>query len=81
MRMRKRAHLSERIDGCGDYIIETADELYGFSGDKSLCIEIGCGKGRFITETARLNPAAPTLPWSSAKMSPFSRLRARKKPG
>lgn len=61
MRMRKRAHLSERIDGCGDYIIETADELYGFSGDKSLCIEIGCGKGRFITETARLNPDSAHL--------------------
>ena len=59
--MRKRAHLSERIDGCGDYIIETADELYGFSGDKSLCIEIGCGKGRFITETARLNPDSAHL--------------------
>lgn len=61
MRMRKRAHLSERIDGCGDYIIETADELYGFSDDKNLCIEIGCGKGRFITETARLNPDSAHL--------------------
>ena len=28
----------------------------GFSGGMPLHIEIGCGKGRFITETAKLNP-------------------------
>lgn len=56
MRMRKRAHLSERIEGCGSYIIESPEELCAFSGGMPLAIEIGCGKGRFITKTALLNP-------------------------
>ena len=61
MRMRKRAHLAERIEGCESYIIESADELYAFAGGKPLAIEIGCGKGRFIKTTALKNPETAHL--------------------
>lgn len=57
MRMRKRAHLAERIEGCGDYAINTAEELLSFLNGRPLHIEIGCGKGRFIINTALKNPA------------------------
>ncbi len=54
MRMRNRAHLDERIDACSDIILD------GFKTEaaklKPLHIEIGCGKGGFITQTAALNP-------------------------
>ncbi len=56
LRMRKRAHLAERIEGCGDYAINTAEELLSFSNGRPLHIEIGCGKGRFIINTALQNP-------------------------
>ena len=54
MRMRTRSHLGERIAACENLMMESFDA--GFSGGKPLHIEIGCGKGRFITETAKLNP-------------------------
>ena len=54
MRMRNRAHLDERIDACCDITLD------GFKNEaarlKPLHIEIGCGKGGFITQTALLNP-------------------------
>ena len=61
LRMRKRAHLPERIASCGGLIVNTAEEIAGFSEGKRLQLEIGCGKGRFITETASLNPKIPYL--------------------
>ncbi|MBQ8391533.1 MAG: tRNA (guanosine(46)-N7)-methyltransferase TrmB [Clostridia bacterium] len=54
MRMRTRSHLDERIAACEKLIMESFDT--SFSGGMPLHIEIGCGKGRFITETAKLNP-------------------------
>ncbi len=54
MRMRTRSHLDERIAACENLMMESFDT--GFSGGMPLHIEIGCGKGRFITETAKLNP-------------------------
>lgn len=54
MRMRTRSHLGERIAACENLMMESFDT--GFSGGMPLHIEIGCGKGRFITETAKLNP-------------------------
>ena len=54
MRMRTRSHLDERIAACEKLMMESFDT--GFSGGMPLHIEIGCGKGRFITETAKLNP-------------------------
>jgi tRNA (guanine-N7-)-methyltransferase len=59
--MRKKKHLKERLEACNDIIIYDMDKYTGnikgvFADDKPLRMEIGCGKGRFITETARLNP-------------------------
>ena len=57
MRMRNRGHLDERIDACKNITLEKYDEsARQFIGDGTLHIEIGCGKGRFITETAQNNP-------------------------
>lgn len=61
MRMRKRAHLPERITNCSDLIVNTADQIAEFSDGRKLHLEIGCGKGRFITETAALNLTIPYL--------------------
>ena len=61
MRMRKKKHLDERLGNCSDLIISDITHYNGdiksvFNDDKPLYMEIGCGKGRFITETAKLNP-------------------------
>ena len=61
MRMRKKKHLDERLENCSDLIISDITHYNGdiksvFNNDKPLYMEIGCGKGRFITETAKLNP-------------------------
>lgn len=61
MRMRKKKHLDERLENCSDLIISDITHYNGdiksvFNDDKPLYMEIGCGKGRFITETAKLNP-------------------------
>lgn len=61
MRMRKKKHLAERLDACSDIIISDIYKHNGdiksvFEDDKPLHIEIGCGKGKFILETAKKNP-------------------------
>lgn len=61
MRMRKKKHLDERLENCSDLIISDITHYNGdiksvFTDDKPLYMEIGCGKGRFITETAKINP-------------------------
>ena len=61
MRMRKKKHLGERLESCSDLIIYDIEDFNGdiksvFDNDKPLCMEIGCGKGRFIVETAKRNP-------------------------
>lgn len=61
MRMRKRAHLPERILCCQDYILDTKEELSAFAAGRKLHLEIGCGKGKFITETAEKAPDVPHL--------------------
>lgn len=52
MRMRTRGHLSERLQRCGGLLTDPEHEPL----PSPLHIEIGCGKGDFITETARQNP-------------------------
>ncbi len=52
MRMRTRGHLNERLERCGGLFIDPDSEPL----PDRLQIEIGCGKGDFITETARRNP-------------------------
>ena len=57
MRMRSRGHLEERLDAQKNITLENYnDAALEFIGSNPLHIEIGCGKGNFITETARLNP-------------------------
>lgn len=61
MRMRKKKHQAERLENCSDIIIEditqfSSDIKAVFADDKPLRMEIGCGKGAFILETARRNP-------------------------
>jgi len=53
MRMRNKKHAAERIEAVGDLLIKDVNEIPNF---KPLHIEIGCGKGAFITEMARQNP-------------------------
>ena len=55
MRMRKKKNGEARINACRDLLIESAsDEKLAQMLPAEL--EIGCGKGRFICETAKLNP-------------------------
>ena len=61
LRMRKRAHLDERILTCDSLIAETMEDINCFRNGKKLHLEIGCGKGGFIKECARLNPHIPHL--------------------
>lgn len=57
MRMRTRSHLDDRIKACENIMLEKFnDTAREFAGSCPLHIEIGCGKGRFIAETAKLNP-------------------------
>ena len=61
MRMRRKKHREERMEACSELLIEdiTAykDDMGKiFDDDKPIHMEIGCGKGKFITETAALNP-------------------------
>ena len=61
MRMRRKKNLNTRLDNCADIII---DDIFKYKGDISrmfnnsnpIRMEIGCGKGRFILETAKNNP-------------------------
>ena len=72
MRMRKKKYLDERLGSCEEYLIPTDNENRDFSkADEIECListeeifgnsnplhlEIGCGKGTFVTETAKRNP-------------------------
>lgn len=72
MRMRKKKNLDSRLLECKEYLIETNfeerdynkaveekelldyEEIFGNSN--AVQMEIGCGKGQFIFEKAKLNP-------------------------
>ncbi len=61
MRMRKKKHLDDRLLACSDLIISDPEAFGGdlksvFADDRELRMEIGCGKGAFILETAQRNP-------------------------
>ena len=58
--MRKKKHLYERLDICSDLIIYDISAYDGdiksiFDNNMPLRMEIGCGKGGFILETAKRN--------------------------
>ncbi|MCL2517857.1 MAG: tRNA (guanosine(46)-N7)-methyltransferase TrmB [Oscillospiraceae bacterium] len=52
MRPRKKKHGDERREACQDIIITDKTQIKS----KPVIIEIGCGKGRFITELAARHP-------------------------
>lgn len=61
MRMRKKKHREDRLDACSYLILDDITEYDGniksiFDNQNPLHIEIGCGKGKFITELAAKNP-------------------------
>lgn len=61
MRMRKKKNLEPRLERCEDVTIRNPEELRGqwltLKPDaRKICLEIGCGKGRFITTLAAQNP-------------------------
>lgn len=72
MRMHKKSHLEERIAACADIVrvadlheknmkisagvpdVLPVESIFGNSNP--IHLEIGCGKGKFVCETAKLNP-------------------------
>ena len=58
--MRKKKHRGDRLNACAEFIINDFEKIKTeeklFDNDNPVHLEIGCGKGRFITETAKLNP-------------------------
>lgn len=60
MRMRKKKHTDDRIVACGALLIEQPSTMPGkwdeLAKGRKLCLEIGCGKGTFVCETAKKNP-------------------------
>lgn len=62
MRMRKKKHGDERIEACSNLLLPFDEESGKYKDDnflncqKPIMLEIGCGKGAFILETARRNP-------------------------
>lgn len=60
MRMRRKHNLESRLERCSRLLVTNPGELRGkwlqSFGISVLHIELGCGKGRFITETAKRNP-------------------------
>lgn len=59
LRMRRKPNLDKRLARCGSVMPDSPQALRGAWKEKfgydRICIEIGCGKGRFITETAKLD--------------------------
>lgn len=61
MRMRKKKNLDARLERCSDYIVGNPSEWKGkwnelFGNGNPIHIEIGCGKGSFITGMAAKYP-------------------------
>lgn len=61
MRMRKKKNLDARFERCASVMVSDPRAVRGkwrelFGNDNPIRLEIGCGKGRFILETARRNP-------------------------
>ncbi len=61
MRMRKKKNVQQRIDKCVGYFVQNPAEYKGkwnelFGNDNPIQIEVGCGKGNFITGMAQAHP-------------------------
>ncbi len=58
MRVRRKKHGAERLSACENYKLSTPVESFEevFGNENEVNIEIGCGKGNFITENAKRRP-------------------------
>lgn len=56
MRMRKKKNGASRMEACADWLLKTPEDLAAIKENGPFYLEIGCGKGGFITETAKVNP-------------------------
>ena len=72
MRIKRKKHLRERLDNVKDFILvaerdvsnvleavkdkRLIDLKSAFNNDNPVCLEIGCGKGGFVTQMAKINP-------------------------
>lgn len=61
MRMRKKPNLIPRLERCAPVIIQEPESYRGrwkelFPQAKKVCVEVGCGKGKFTAETAAAEP-------------------------
>ena len=56
MRVRKKKNTARRLEAVKNYLIPDIGETAGKHGGVSLYVEIGCGKGGFITSLAQKNP-------------------------
>lgn len=61
MRMRKKKNFENRILACSHYLVENPQKYKGnyyriFQNQNPIHLEIGCGRGKFLTELAKLNP-------------------------
>lgn len=61
MRMRKKKNCEARIEACGSILVKSAEAQKGkwkklFGNNNPIYLEIGCGKGSFVTGMAKLHP-------------------------
>ncbi|MBQ2670460.1 MAG: tRNA (guanosine(46)-N7)-methyltransferase TrmB [Clostridia bacterium] len=61
MRMRKKKNLGARWERCATYLVDAPDDMKGkwserFGNDRPIHLEIGCGKGGFVTGMAKMYP-------------------------
>ncbi|MBQ3471119.1 MAG: tRNA (guanosine(46)-N7)-methyltransferase TrmB [Clostridia bacterium] len=61
MRMRKKKNLGARWERCAAYLVDAPDDMKGkwserFGNDRPIHLEIGCGKGGFVTCMAKMYP-------------------------
>ncbi|MGI6577670.1 MAG: tRNA (guanosine(46)-N7)-methyltransferase TrmB [Eubacteriales bacterium] len=60
MRMRKKKNLTQRMERVKSLLVEDPEKISGswdsLSSKRPIHLEIGCGKGKFITETAAADP-------------------------
>ena len=56
MRMRKKKNGEARVAACGDYLIKSPEETASYRERFPVELEIGCGKGNFICESAVARP-------------------------
>ena len=61
MRRRKKKNLGARWERCAAYLVDAPDDMKGkwaerFGNDRPIHLEIGCGKGGFVTGMAKMYP-------------------------